>query len=57
MTYFESAEDIQIDRSRVLHEIRRHGHVDPESELAWFIAEHGEHELYDAQAVLIWLGY
>jgi len=53
MDYYESAEDIIITRSRALLELARHGCEDIEE----FLEDLGDKEEYDAQAVLIWLGY
>lgn len=52
MTYFESAEGITISRARALLEVRRHGASETE-----FIQDMGDTASYDAQAVLMWLGY
>lgn len=52
MTYYESAEGETITKSRALIEVRRHGACEAE-----FLAEMGDKQSYDAQAVLVWLGY
>ncbi len=51
-TYFDSAADVEITKTRALKEVAAHG-----SSVADFLAEMGEREIYDAQAVLVWLGY
>lgn len=55
MTYYESAEDVTISRSRALKELADHGF--PTSEYELFLAEVGDKEVYDAQEVLRWIGY
>ncbi|WP_198680139.1 hypothetical protein [Enterobacter roggenkampii] len=52
MTYYESAEGETITKGRALTEVRRHGASEAE-----FLAEMGDTQSYDAQAVLVWLGY
>lgn len=52
MTYFESAADTRITRKRALAEVDKHG-----CDRMAFLLECGECESYDAQAVLLWLGY
>ena len=54
MAYFESAEDTTITKDRALLELKRHG---VESETDQFLAEMGNKATYDAQDVLMWLGY
>ena len=51
--YYSSAEGITITKARALKELTMHGIVDPSD----FFAEMGDHEMYNAQAVLDWLGY
>ena len=58
ISYFESAEDIQIDLKRLIHELRYHNV--PQQEIESFIMNEikpREDGLYNAQEVLIWLGY
>lgn len=55
MTYFDSAEDLTISKQRVLQELAKHGVV--ASDIDVFFSELGEREEYNAQEVLIWLGY
>ena len=52
MDYYESAEGITITLKRAKQEVEKHC-------ASWeeFLADIGEHESYDAQAVLTWLGY
>lgn len=50
--YFDSAEGETITLARAIRECRSHG-ADPEE----MISELGEHPTYDAQTVLVWLGY
>lgn len=52
MDYYESAEYIVISKERAKKEIAKHS-----SNWLEFVADNGEHEEYDAQAVLAWLGY
>lgn len=54
MTYFESAEGIEVTKARAYKEFQSHG-----AEMDWeeFVSSEGEHETYDAQDVLSWLGY
>ncbi len=54
MTYYDSAEAVTITPARALAELERHGVAD---EWADFVADMGDREDYDAQAVLEWLGY
>tara|TARA_Y100000114_G_C11746460_1_gene321889 strand:+ start:425 stop:598 length:174 start_codon:yes stop_codon:yes gene_type:complete len=56
MDYYESAEGLTITQERALQELARHG-VTSNEEILEFFADVGEHEEYDAQKVLIWLGY
>ena len=52
MSYYESAEGYTISKERAKFEVVKHN-------ASWdeFIADNGEHEEYDAQDVLAWLGY
>lgn len=52
MDYYESAEGIAISKERTQKEIVKHG-----SNWLEFVADMGDNESYDAQAVLAWLGY
>ena len=54
-SYYESAEGIEISRSRMEKELRAHGVSD--YDIDTFYGEMGVKEYYDAQAVLRWLGY
>lgn len=56
MDYYDSAEDIIITQDRALQELARHG-ITSNEDIVEFFADVGEHEEYDAQKVLIWLGY
>ena len=53
MDYYESAEDIIITRERALLELARHDCEDIEQ----FFDDLGDRRVYDAQEVLVWLGY
>jgi hypothetical protein len=53
LTYFESAQGETITRVRALLELHNHGITDPDE----FFNELGDRETYDAQDVLMWLGY
>ena len=52
MSYYESAEGMTISKERAMFELVKHN-------ASWeeFLVDMGEHEEYDAQAVLDWLGY
>ena len=52
MDYYESAEGMTISKERAKKEIVKHG-----SSWEEFVEDNGEHESYDAQAVLAWIGY
>ena len=52
MDYYESAEGYTISKERAKKEIAKHG-----SSWEEFVEDNGEHESYDAQSVLAWLGY
>ena len=55
MTYYESAEAVTITKERALKELAKHGV--PTSEHDTFFNELGEKAEYDAQDVLLFLGY
>lgn len=56
MDYFESAEGETIDRKRVVKEFKDHGTY--EKDQADFFSKYPpEHDEFDAQAVLSFLGY
>ena len=52
MNYYESAEGMTISKERAMSELVKHN-----ASLSEFIVDNGEHEEYDAQDVLAWLGY
>ena len=52
MTYYDSAEGIKVNYKRAKMEVEKHG-----VSMIEFIEEFGEHDEYDAQEVLLWLGY
>ena len=52
MSYYESAEEIEISRNRAMKEIEDHG-----ASLDEFYGDLGIKENYKAQDVLDWLGY
>jgi hypothetical protein len=54
MSYYESAEGVQITRERALQELEKHGVL---LDVDLFFEECGRRETYDAQEVLQWLGY
>ena len=56
MDYYDSAEGLVITQDRALQELARHG-ITSNEDILEFFNEVGEHEEYDAQKVLIWLGY
>ena len=51
-TYYESAEDVMISKARALKELDDHCC----EEIEQFFEDLGDHEEYDAQEVLEWLG-
>lgn len=53
MDYFESAEGEIISQARAIQEVKKHG-VELVEE---FLQDMGVRESYEAQEVLIWLGY
>ena len=53
MDYYESAEDVIITRERALLELARHHCEDLEQ----FFDDLGDRQEYNAQEVLVWLGY
>ncbi|WP_149667552.1 hypothetical protein, partial [Salmonella enterica] len=55
MTYFESAEGETVSKERALQELSRH--CVPETDFEEFFSDMGVKEQYDAQEVLLWLGY
>ena len=55
-TYYDSAQGIDISQDRALQELARHG-ISSNEDIIEFFADMGEKEEYDAQEVLIWLGY
>ena len=56
MNYYDSAEEITITQDRALQELAKHG-ITSNEEILEFFADVGEQEEYDAQKVLVWLGY
>ena len=56
MNYYESAEDIVITQDRALQELARHG-ITTNEDIVQFFDDMGQKDNYDAQAVLMWLGY
>lgn len=56
MNYYDSAEDLTITKERALQELARHG-ITSNEDILEFFADVGEQEEYEAQKVLIWLGY
>ena len=57
MNYYESAEETTITRDRALEELMNHGIDVNSDEILLFNLELGEKETYEAQDVLVWLGY
>lgn len=55
-TYSESAKGVTITKARALKELRDHGVTDSAS-VSDFLTDMGDHETYQAHAVLVWLGY
>ena len=53
INYYESVEDIIITRERALLELARHNCEDLEQ----FFDDLGDRQEYNAQEVLVWLGY
>ena len=56
MDYYDSAEDLVITQDRALQELARHG-ITSNEEILEFFNEVGKEKEYDAQEVLVWLGY
>tara|TARA_B100000035_G_C20513910_1_gene342407 strand:+ start:242 stop:412 length:171 start_codon:yes stop_codon:yes gene_type:complete len=56
MDYYESAEDIIITQERALQELASHG-ITSNQDIFGFFEALGEKKEYNAQDVLIWLGY
>ena len=54
MTYYETAEGMQITHKRALQEIGKHSLL---GDLEYFYQELGKQDAYQAQDVLDWLGY
>ena len=55
MTYYDTAEDITITRSKAFEVLEQHGI--PLEEFEEFLEEVGYADTYEAQSVLEWLGY
>jgi hypothetical protein len=55
MTYYESAEGIEIDKARVILELKRHGCSEEEIQECFEVI--GPGPMWDAQDVLRWLHY
>ena len=55
-TYYERAKGFTITCCRAIQELIEHG-VTTEAETEEFFADLGNHETYQAQDVLAWLGY
>ena len=53
MSYLESAKGVNISKQRALKELRDHGLTDFKS----FFEELGDKKTYNAESVLLWLGY
>lgn len=56
MTYSESAAGLTISRSRALQELANHGVFHPQ-DVYQFLTDMGDRPDYDAEDVLVWLGY
>lgn len=56
MTYLESAKGQTISKARAMKELERHG-MDSEGSVYVFLKDMGDKQEYNAQAVLVWLGY
>lgn len=60
MTYYESAEGVEISRDRVVIEFAQHGFINVLQEFKEFCEFYGYSESesgYSASKVLAWLGY
>lgn len=53
MSYYESAEGYTISKERARFEVVNKHNSDWDE----FLVDMGEHDSYDAQSVLAWLGY
>lgn len=56
MTYFESAEGEIINRKRAVSEFERHG-IDEACRKEFFSQFPDKHDCFDAQEVLLFIGY
>jgi hypothetical protein len=56
MTYYESAEGVTITKSQAWHEIKYNHNLD-DNDFELFLKDCGDKKEYNAQDVLIWLGY
>ena len=56
MTYYESAEGMEISRDRAMKELKDHSSYDFDN-VKQFFRELGSHNNYEAQDVLQFLGY
>jgi hypothetical protein len=57
MTYYESAEDVYIDKDRVIKELKDHGTSRADRDQFFREVPPKDYDLWHAQAVLAWLGY
>ncbi len=56
LTYYESAEDVMISKERALAELKLHNMTN-DDEISEFLNDCGDKQEYNAQSVLVWLGY
>lgn len=56
LSYFDSAEDMQIDRKRVIAEFKKH-HTEVRDIKEFFAKYPADHNQFEAQELLIFLGY
>ena len=63
LSYYESAEEITISKTRAIQELRKHGirsQIESgiyQDSIESFLEDVGDLDQYDAQSVLTWLGY
>ena len=57
MTYYESAEGETISKARVKQELAKHGLLPGTEDYQACWDDLGDHDYYEAQKILDWLGY
>jgi len=54
---YEEAMSVIVTKEEARREIAKHGKNTPEITFEAFVAEYGDHEWYEGEDVLNWLGY